>query len=374
MIDPQKLHSQLQKKSIDFFTGVPDSLLKPFCNYITNALDESSHIIAANEGSAVAIAAGYHLATGKIGVVYMQNSGLGNAINPLISLVDSKVYQIPMILIIGWRGEPGKPDEPQHIRKGMITRELLKVLGIKYQIMPQEQKDLEKSIEKAAAYCKKEKKPFALLVRKNTFTELPLKKGGSKNPLLREEALEAILNLIDKKSAIISTTGKLSREVYEIRERKNQEHRTDFLTVGSMGHCSQIALGAAISSKKEIYCLDGDGAALMHMGGLATIGALKPKNLKHILFNNGVHESVGGHPTTNQEIDFTKIAKATGYKLVLSAKTKKQIEESIKKIQKSKVLSFLEIKIKPGARKDLGRPKLSPRETKRLFQKFLSKK
>lgn len=376
MIKVEEFYKELVKNNIDFFAGVPDSLLKYFCAYIKDNVNKEKNIIAANEGNAVALASGYHLATGKIGLVYMQNSGIGNAVNPIASLIDEKVYKIPMLMIIGWRGEPGKKDEPQHKKQGIITLDLLKVLGIKYKVLDENvsYEDMKKCTEDACNYMKEESMPYAFVIKKDTFSEYKLMNVtiNEKLTLTREKAIEIVTSNIDKKSAVISTTGMASRELYEIRERLNEGHSKDFLTVGSMGHASQIALGVALNERdRNVYCIDGDGALLMHLGGMAVISSLKPENYKHIIINNGAHDSVGGQDTVGFQIDIPQIAKACGYKAAYSCSSENELMHYISVIDKIKGPVLLEVKVKKGARKDLGRPSKSPMENKEEFMRFL---
>ena len=339
-------------------------------------MGSEKNIISANEGNAVAIASGYYLATGKIGLVYMQNSGQGNSINPIASLIDEKVYKIPMLMLIGWRGEPGKKDEPQHKKQGIITLELLEVLGIKYSILDENMScdDVKKTIKYACEYMKKNSVPYAFVIRKNTFSEYKLKNISKQSDLelTREKAIELIESNIDKDAAIVSTTGMASRELFEIREKFKEEHNKDFLTVGSMGHASQIALGIALSNKnKNIYCIDGDGALIMHLGGLAIIGSLNAKNYKHIVINNGAHDSVGGQETVGLKINVPAIAEACGYKKAYACSNEDELLNYINIIDKMEGPVLLEVKVKKGARKDLGRPTTTPIENKEAFMKFL---
>ncbi|WP_461615726.1 phosphonopyruvate decarboxylase [Clostridium sp. Marseille-QA1073] len=373
MISSDFFYSCLKKNEISFFVGVPDSLLKDFCAYIDKNVIKENHIIAANEGNAVAIASGYYLATEKIPVVYMQNSGIGNAINPLVSLNDSLVYSIPVLLIIGWRGEPNTKDEPQHAKQGAITLDLLKAIGVKYRIISDNEKEVAHEINFACNYMKRYKEPYALIIRKNTFESYKnCNKYFNDYELSREDAIDIILSNIDKEHVLISTTGKMSRELFEYRERFNQSHNKDFLTVGSMGHASQIALGIALKKKnKKIYCLDGDGAFIMHMGSIAINGNTKCKNLKHIIINNGCHESVGGQETVGFDIDILSIAKACNYKKVLTTSTKEDLIEKMKEIDNTTELTLLEVKVNRNSREDLGRPNTTPIENKINFMNYL---
>lgn len=375
MVDVKEFYNELLNNEIDFFTGVPDSLLKSFCAYIKDNVSNDKHIMAANEGNAIGLASGYHLSTGKIGLVYMQNSGIGNAINPLASLSDKLVYGIPMLLVIGWRGEPGKKDEPQHKKQGVITTKILDVMEIPYEIVDESIncEDMKLKVRTACEYMKKNKEPYALIIKKGAFGEYNLKNNSMVNfDLTREEAIEVLLSSMNENSTIVSTTGMTSRELFELREKRQENHNRDFLTVGSMGHASQIALGIALNNKKnDVYCIDGDGAMIMHLGGLAIIGNQEVKNFKHILINNGAHDSVGGQETVGLKIDIASIAKACGYKECYSCSSKDEIMMYSEKIKNSEGPVMLEIKVKKGARKDLGRPTKTPIENKTAFMNFL---
>jgi len=374
MIEPKYFFDQLLKNNTDFFAGVPDSLLKSFCAYVTDNVDKNAHFISANEGSAIALAAGYNIATGKIPLVYMQNSGIGNSINPLLSLVDPDVYNIPLVLVIGWRGEPGVHDEPQHVKQGKVTLSLLDTIGIPYAIMAENENDLDAQISECYSYIKKTNAPFAFVVRKDTFASYTLS-----NELMlpaemsREEAIEMVILDSSRDDIFVSTTGMASRELYELREKHAMTHESDFLTVGSMGHASQIALSIALQKpERRIICIDGDGAAIMHMGGFTTIGTRKPENFVHILINNGAHDSVGGQPTVALEIDMPEIALACGYSRVYSVSTKKQLEDALS--NKRKGTTLIEIKTRKGSRKDLGRPKETPIQNKNALMNAINMK
>ena len=359
----------------DFYTGVPDSLLSPLCDYLmdTYGIDKNHHIISANEGNSVAIAAGYNLSTGKIPVVYMQNSGEGNIVNPVTSLLHQKVYSIPMIFIIGWRGEPGVHDEPQHVFQGEITSGILSLLQIDYFVVSSETsvEELQNKMKEFNEILK-EGKDVAFIVKKNAleYNSKPLYINNFFNS--REEILEKITEY-SKDDLIVSTTGKTSRELFEIRERNNITHKYDFLTVGSMGHCSSIALGVAINCpEKKVWCIDGDGACIMHMGAMATIGSVKPNNLIHIVINNESHESVGGLPTVSKNIDLCGIAKSCGYEYVESIDSLEKLKIILDKVtSEENKLTFLEIKAKIGSRKDLGRPTISAKENKDNFMQYI---
>jgi len=374
LIEAAYFYDKLVEKGVGFFSGVPDSLLKDFCAYITdhcdtNHRDKQNHIIAVNEGAAVGLACGYYLATGRIPLVYMQNSGIGNAVNPLLSLADGEVYRIPVVLIIGWRGEPGVHDEPQHVKQGKVTCSLFECMGIPYAVLEKDENEVNSQIETCFKTIAETSSPYALVIRKNTFSPYTLQKKEEHAALMtREEAIEEIAS--NRNGIIVSTTGMISRELYELRDKAGSGHERDFLTVGSMGHASSIALSIALQRPElQVTCLDGDGAALMHMGSFAATGTLKPHNLCHIVLNNAAHDSVGGQPTIAPFIDMRSVARACGYVHVYQAKTK----EELKKILAEKLdgLTFIEVKVKKGSRKDLGRPKTTPQENKAAFMKFI---
>ncbi|MBR4828987.1 MAG: phosphonopyruvate decarboxylase [Muribaculaceae bacterium] len=373
MISPSRLFDELKSRDVDFYTGVPDSLLKNLCAYITDHLPASQHIIAANEGGAVALAAGYYLATGKIPVVYMQNSGLGNTVNPLMSLTDKLVYKIPVLLIIGWRGEPGVKDEPQHRKQGLVTIPLLETLGIEHEIMVEDESLLPAQVERAVSHMSNTGEAFALVVRKGTFDDYMLRTNQeSALSLNRERAIELITSAITDRDVIVSTTGKTSRELFEYRTALHQGHQQDFLTVGSMGHASQIALGIALNQPdRNVYCFDGDGATIMHMGNMAIIGTVAPENYYHIVFNNGAHDSVGGQPTVGFKVDIPAVAKALGYKTVVSVDNEEDLISQLRDLTNNKAPLLFEVKVLKGARKDLGRPTTTPIENKEALMSFL---
>ncbi|MFP4573625.1 MAG: phosphonopyruvate decarboxylase [Desulfobacterales bacterium] len=367
MIGPEIFVNGLRQRGIGLFTGVPDSLLKHFCAYLEDHCTVNEHVITANEGNAVALAAGYHLATAKTAAVYMQNSGLGNAVNPLISLVDPEIYKIPLLLIIGWRGEPGKTDEPQHVKQGRITPGQLELMEIPYRVLDKDC-NADAVLDTVFDEIKQSNAPAAILVRKGTFSVCSRQdKPSTLSSLCREDALEGILSLAGKEALIVSTTGKTSREVFEIRARRGQPHR-DFLTVGSMGHTSSIALGAALGNpQKQIVCIDGDGSALMHLGSLAIIGDLKPPNLIYVVLNNAAHESVGGQRTAAGQLDFSALAKACGFSQFRQAETLAQLKDAWTAISDKPGPQMIEVRICPGSRDDLGRPASTPEENKNAF-------
>lgn len=373
MISPAFFIETLRQNGLDFFTGVPDSLLKNVCAYIADYQDDKHNIIAVNEGAAVGIAAGHYLATEQIPVVYMQNSGQGNSINPLASLTDKEVYNIPLMLLIGWRGKPGVHDEPQHVKQGKITLSLLQTMSIRYAVMLQDENGLKAQIEEAVRFMRQTKEPFAFVVEKDTFSAYTKQKDTvSDFPLSREKAVQTVAASLNEKDCIVSTTGMISRELFEYRAALQQGHERDFLTVGSMGHASQIALGIALEkSDRKIWCLDGDGAMLMHMGGMAVIGNMKPKNYIHVIFNNGAHDSVGGQPTVALSIDIPALAKSVGYSTALSVSTEEELASALNLVKNAVGPVLLEIKVKKGNRKDLGRPTTTPVQNKEAFMDFL---
>ena len=373
MIRPEFFIESLKERGIDCYAGVPDSLLKNICAYITDHFDAAHNIIAANEGAAVGFAAGHYLATGKPACVYMQNSGEGNIINPLASLTDQEVYNIPVLLLIGWRGRPGVHDEPQHVKQGKVTTGLLNVMGVNYEVLSKEEDKAAKQIEKAAkALANKE--VFALVIEKDTFEDYKLQNVEVNDlTMSREEAIHIVAAALGEKDVIVSTTGMISRELFEYRTAMNQGHERDFLTVGSMGHASQIALGIALEKHdRKIWCFDGDGAAIMHMGSMSIVGQKAPKNYVHVVFNNGTHDSVGGQPTVGLKIDYQAIAQAVGYKLVYSCNTKDQLLEQIKKIAPQDGPIFLQVCVKKGNRKDLGRPTTTHIKNKEALMNFFA--
>ena len=369
-----KVQNLVQIIGSDFYTGVPDSQLKALCNYLMNTygIDPHHHIIAANEGNCAALAAGYHLSTGKIPVVYMQNSGEGNIINPAASLLNEKVYGIPVIFIIGWRGEPGVHDEPQHIYQGEVTCRLLDDMGISSFVIGKETLDEEvASTMDGFRKLLAEGKDVAFVIRKGALTYDENVQYQNKNQMTREEIIGHILK-ISGADPIVSTTGKASRELFEARTANGESHKYDFLTVGSMGHSSSIALGIAIQKPHtKIWCIDGDGAALMHMGAIALLGTNAPKNMVHILINNGAHETVGGMPTVGSQIDFVGIAKACGYPYAVSVAEPGELDQELQAAKQRQTLSLIEVKCSIGARANLGRPTTSAQENKKNFMEYL---
>lgn len=358
----------------DFYTGVPDSQLKALCNCLmrTYGTDPQHHIIAANEGNCVALAAGYHLATGRIPVVYLQNSGEGNIINPVASLLSGEVYAIPMIFVVGWRGEPGVHDEPQHIFQGKVTRRLLDDMDIPSFVIGPETPD------EAVRAAMEDFRPLlaagrnvAFVVRKGGLTDDEPVRYTNSHTVSREEILRHIL-AVSGPDPVVSTTGKASREVFELRAAQGQSHETDFLTVGSMGHSSSIALGVALRKPNQrVWCLDGDGAALMHMGAMAVLGTVRPANLIHVIINNGAHETVGGMPTVAGQIDLVGVARACGYPHAVCVDNLPELDLALAEARGRNELSLIEVKAALGARADLGRPTTTALENKERFMDYL---
>ena len=364
----------MQVLGVDFYTGVPDSQLKALCNTLMDVygIDPEHHVIAANEGNCVALAAGYHLATGKVPAVYLQNSGEGNIINPVASLLNDRVYAIPMIFVIGWRGEPGVHDEPQHVFQGEVTLKLLEDMDIAYFVIGKDTPD--DAVEAAMAAFRPllaAGKNVAFVIRKGALTcdEKVAYKNG--NAMSREEIIRHVTRASGE-DPIVSTTGKASRELFETRVANGQSHKYDFLTVGSMGHSSSIALGVALNKPgQRIWCVDGDGAVLMHMGAMALVGANKPENLVHVVINNGAHETVGGMPTVAGGIDLVAIAKACGYPNAVSVDSFEALDRELEAAKARNALSLIEVKCSIGARDDLGRPTTTALENKQNFMAYL---
>ena len=372
MIRPKYFVESLAKAGIDFFAGVPDSLLKNICAYLTDNSPKAKNIITANEGAAVGLAAGHYLASGQIPVVYMQNSGLGNTVNPLMSLTDEEVYNIPVLLLVGWRGEPGKHDEPQHVKQGKVTIPLLDAMGIKNVVMATEEEALEKQLCEGIVYMKETKRAFAFVIQKGTFDDYKLQNVASSSlSMSREEAIQLVAGCIEKEAVIVSTTGMISRELFEYRANHGMGHDRDFLTVGSMGHASQIAVGIALEQpERPVYCFDGDGATIMHMGSLGIVGDMQPKHYTHVVFNNGAHDSVGGQPTIGLRIDLPAIATACGYQSVVSVDNAEDLKKTLTNKEGGSP-RLIEVKVKKGARKNLGRPTTTPIQNKEALMAFL---
>lgn len=374
MLSCARIHEQLTENGFDFFAGVPDSLLKTFCAYLGDHTGPKDHVIAANEGAAVALAAGHHLATGRVGVVYMQNSGLGNAVNPLVSLADRAVYGIPMLLVIGWRGRPGTRDEPQHVHQGRVTEGMLDALGIGYAEMPTDPDAAERCLWSAMGATLDAGAPYALLVRAGSFHgHAPGVSRNGTRMLSRETALTWMLDHLDERAVVVATTGYTSRELWAHRQATRIGDRADFLTVGSMGHASQVAMGIALRKpSRAVFCFDGDGAVIMHMGAMAIIGSSGLRRFKHIVLNNGVHDSVGGQPTVGRNVDWPGVATACGYGFARSVESLDALDDAFRKLCESSGPGLLEVRIRPGARSDLGRPAVSPRSRKTRLMELLA--
>ena len=373
MISAEFVCDILKKNGTDFFCGVPDSLLKDFCAYVTENFEKSKNIITANEGNAVALAVGHYLATSKPALVYMQNSGTGNTINPLLSLADDEVYNIPLLIFVGWRGEPYKKDEPQHIKQGKVTDEIFDACKIKHSVLPDDEKSAELAISQAFKYMNETLKPYVFVIKKGTFEKFEKEKPENKFEISRETAISTVMDFVEKNAVIVSTTGQISREVYEIREKAGQAHDLDFLTVGSMGHASSIALGIALEKpNKTVFCFDGDGAFLMHMGAIPVIANQAPENFKHILFNNEAHDSVGAQKTSANMVNFKELALSCGYKNSFSVQKLEDLKNILPEFLSAKSPSLLEIKVNCGARADLGRPKEKPVQNKIFFMEKLN--
>ena len=374
MIEQQKLFTALNDIGLNFYTGVPDSLLNDFCLHLVNNVPDCQHIMAANEGNAIGIAAGYHMATGKIPVVYMQNSGIGNATNPLLSLTHPCVYSIPLILLIGWRGDPAIKDHAQHKKQGELTPVLMEDMDIPYQVLDADDTVIEK-FQWAANKAKELNAPVALIAKKAILTQKEKKQEYAESPLMnREEAISAVLDVFGKDAIYLATTGRATRELHEQIMIHGFGHEIEFLNVGAMGHLSSIGLGLAVGvPNKKIVVFDGDAAAVMHMGSLATIGRYQPKNLIHIVLNNGVNESVGGQKSSGQVINLTAIAKGCGYETIPAfVESKENLQKAVKQLADSNHLSFLDVHVRQGIRKDMPGLKIEHKLAKEELMKYLN--
>lgn len=375
MIEQQKLFTALNDIGLNFYTGVPDSLLNDFCLHLVNNVPDCQHIMAANEGNAIGIAAGYHMATGKIPVVYMQNSGIGNATNPLLSLTHRCVYGIPLILLIGWRGDPAIKDHAQHKKQGELTPVLMEDMDIPYQVLDADDTVIEK-FQWAANKAKELNAPVALIAKKAILTQKEKKQEYAESPLMnREEAISAVLDVFGKDAIYLATTGRATRELHEQIKIHGFSHEIEFLNVGAMGHLSSIGLGLAVGvPNKKIVVFDGDAAAVMHMGSLATNGRYQPKNLIHIVLNNGVNESVGGQKSSGQVINLTAIAKDCGYETIPAfVESKEDLQKAVKQLVDSNHLSFLDVHVRQGIRKDMPGLKIEHQNAKTALMNYLNK-
>ena len=372
MLAPSDYLRVLGDAGVTFFTGVPDSLLKEFCACVTMSLKPEDHVIAANEGASVGLAIGHYIGTGSLPLVYLQNSGLGNTVNPLLSLASPEVYGTPMLLMLGWRGEPGKKDEPQHVHQGRVMVKMLEDMDLPVVVLSDDIAEAEAQTKAAAQQARDINGPVALVVKKGTFDKFAAPKAEADLPMGREEAIMAAAETLEDNAAVICTTGMPSRELFEFRARNNAGHHRDFLTVGGMGHASQIALGLAMAQPaRPVYCFDGDGAALMHMGSMAITGQSGAKNLIHLVFNNGVHGSVGGQPTVGFDIDMPTIATACGYATAQRVTTKEDLQSAIAAARATDGVTFIEVQVRPGNRADIGRPTSTPAQNKIAMMKFL---
>lgn len=372
MLNPSDYLRVLVDSGVTFFTGVPDSLLKEFCGCVTANMKRQDHVIAANEGASVGLAIGHYIGTGSLSLVYFQNSGLGNVVNPLLSLASPEVYGIPMLLMLGWRGEPGKKDEPQHVHQGRVMINMLEAMGVPCTVLADAIVEAEQQTRAAIKQAYEIKGPVAIIVKKNTFDKYAVSHVGSDLPMRREEAIIVAAETLEDNAAVICTTGMSSRELFEFRARGDVGHHRDFLTVGGMGHASQIALGLAMAQPdRPVYCFDGDGAALMHMGSMAIIGQSNANNLIHLVFNNGVHGSVGGQPTVGFKIDMPQIAKGCGYSRAQRVATKLDLQNAIFASRASDGVTFIEVQVRSDNRADIGRPTSTPEQNKVAMMTFL---
>lgn len=376
MLDCKAFIEDCARQGVGFFTGVPDSLLKEFGAYVMDHLPPRSHVIAANEGGAVGLATGHYLATGKPALVYLQNSGQGNTVNPILSLADPEVYGIPMLLLVGWRGEPGDHDEPQHVKQGRVMNALFHAMEVPHEVLETEPAAAAAQLSRMVALALDGHRPVALVVKKGSFKKYELQaEPAHAYPLNREQVIAMVAGSVPAAAALIGTTGHVSRELYEYRLRKGESHARDFLTVGGMGHASQIALGISMAQPtRPVYCLDGDGAALMHLGGMPLAGQSNCANLRHIVLNNGAHGSVGGQPTLAFKVSLSQIASACGYGWVRSVETMEALQDALEAMKQASAPAFLEVKVSTDARKDLGRPKSSPEDNRKSFMNFLATK
>ncbi|MBQ3484734.1 MAG: phosphonopyruvate decarboxylase [Clostridia bacterium] len=373
-MDAQHLLAACRDAGIDFYTGVPDSQLKGLCDTLYATLGvKGKHVVAANEGNAIGLCAGHYLATGRPALCYMQNSGLGNAVNPIASLMDGQVYAMPCLLVVGWRGEPGVKDEPQHVKQGQVTLSQLELLDVPYMVLDKVMTDAD--FDAAFADIRSHlaaNRTAAIVVKKGALTCSLKPEYRNEHAMTREEAVGIIARLAGPKDVFVSTTGKLSRELFELREAENMGHEKDFLTVGSMGHASMIALGIALEQpKRRVWCLDGDGAALMHLGAMAVIGQRQPENLVHVVINNGAHETVGGMPVCEGGLNLCAMAMAAGYRSVCCADSPETLLRAMDGAMTAGGLSFIEVRCAVGARADLGRPTTTPQENRDALMKFI---
>ena len=372
MIEAKDFVRWLDEEGVNFFAGVPDSLLKEFGTYVHQELPPERHLIAANEGNAVAVAMGYHLRTGSTPLVYLQNSGIGNTVNPLLSLVDPDVYAIPMVLLVGWRGQPGVKDEPQHVKQGRVMTTMLDGMDINWTVVPTDAVEARQLVVEAIQDARERLAPHVLLVEKGTFASVSTLSKSVVDFPTREEVVVEVATAIGTGVPIVSTTGMLSRELFEYRAQNGLDGSFDFLTVGGMGHASSIALGIGLAAPDdEVWCLDGDGALLMHMGSLGVAGDHAPRKYFHVVFNNEVHDSVGGQPTSITAVDIPALASSCGYVWTGRCETVSEVRSLIESMRAAGGPSLLEVRVRPGSRSDLGRPTRTPRESRAAFMTAL---
>lgn len=374
MIDPARFLEVCREHGVSFYTGVPDSLLKELNSQIMAGLPRERHIIAANEGAAMGIAIGHYLRTRAPAAVYLQNSGFGNLVNPLLSLADPDVYGVPMLLIVGWRGQVGVSDEPQHVKQGRVMAPLLEALELPWAVLPTEPAEAEQCLKRAIATAVERTCPYVLMVEKGTFRSASARPAATATDGLatREQALTALVDAVGEAAVIVATTGMLSRELFEYRVR-TRGGRRDFLTVGGMGHASSIALGVAMREpEREVWCLDGDGALLMHLGSLAVIADHAPPRYFHVVFNNGVHDSVGGQPTSIGAVDIPAAARALGYRHAEATFEPAALAAAVAALRDHGGPSLLELRVRPGNRPGLGRPTRTPAQSKHAFMSALA--
>jgi len=378
MIDQIKFQQQLKQAGVEFITGVPDTLLNEFCLSIEENWSKEKHIIAANEGNAIALASGYHLSTGTVPLIYMQNSGMGNTLNPLLSLSNKEVYSIPMILLIGWRGDPSVKDHAQHKKQGELTPVLLDDLDIPYKILMDDEEAVLEASQWAVDTAKEINTPVALIAKKNVLekgSKLDLSQLPSEYEMFREDVIENLLNHLPKDTIYVAATGRATRELYYLRKHRNESNENDFLNIGAMGHTSSIALGIAIAQKdRYVVCLDGDASAIMHLGAFAIQGNQDVSNLLHVVMNNGVHESVGGQASVGFNIDLTSIAKHSGYNTVeQAAANSSEFLNAVDQLSQANKPAFVEVKIRKGMRSKLPPLNIVPKELKNIGFKTESK-
>lgn len=378
MVELKKFQECLCDEGVEFITGVPDSLLNDFCLYAEASLPRDRHIIAANEGNAIGLAAGYHFSTGSIPLVYMQNSGIGNAMNPLLSLTNKDVYSVPLVLLIGWRGDPAVKDHAQHNKQGELTPILMDNMGIPYKIIDREDESAFDAARWAVETARIQNSPTALIVKKGILAKAEKEQLGPEDCALsmsREDAIETVMKNVSQDALCVATTGRATREVYEQSGMQGRGHDKDFLNVGAMGHASAIANGLALGAKKrQVICFDGDAAAIMHMGSMTTSGMLGSSNILHIVLNNGVHESVGGQASAGFQINFTAIAENSGYRTIgREVKTASELADAVKELRGGEGPAFIDVHIHKGIRSDLPPLKIDHHDLKEQLIKNIQK-